>query len=137
MTMLSSTHEHDAVRNVTELEVALGDVEFQLEALGQALKDHDPAATELAATDLHRALTHAVRRFGTAAGRGGVPPALRRRLAMASGLVAAQRDAVARATSLLDRAIDVLLPAPPILAAPMYGAHGGSQRAHTSGLAQA
>lgn len=135
--MQSSSQEHDAVRNTTELEVALGEVEKQLEALGQALKDHDPAATERAATQLHQALTAAVRHFGNA-GQAGVPPALRRRLALATGLVAAQRDAVARATSLLDRAIDVLLPtAPTMAAASVYGAQGATQRPTSSGLAQA
>ena len=39
-----------------------------------------------------------------------MPPALRRRLASASGQVAAQRESLARATAALDRAIDVLLP---------------------------
>jgi hypothetical protein len=133
--MLSSSHEQNAVRNVTDIEIALGEVELQLEALGQALKDRDPNATEHAATELHRALTNAVRRFGETANQGGVPPALRRRLAMATGLVAAQRDAVARATSLLDRAIDVLLPTAPGSSA--YGAHGGAKRPPSSGLAQA
>ncbi len=134
--MQSFSQEHDAVRNVTDLEIALGQVEQQLEALGQALKDHDAACTEQAATELHRALTHAVRHFGKA-GQGGVPPALRRRLALATGLVAAQRDAVARATSLLDRAIDVLLPGAPSTASPVYGAHGGALRATTRGVAKA
>lgn len=135
--MLSHSQEHDAVRNLAELETALGEVERQLDALGQALKNHDPAATELAATELHRALTHAVRHFGNA-GQGGVPPALRRRLAMATGLVAAQRDAVARATALLDRAIDVLLPAASTAATPaVYSAYGSPQRSPTSGLTQA
>lgn len=135
--MQSSSQEHDAVRNVTALEAALGEVEQHLAALGQALKDHDPAATEQAATDLHLALTNAVRHFGNA-GQAGVPPALRRRLALATGLVAAQRDAVARATSLLDRAIDVLLPTAPAMAGVSgYGAHGGTQRPNSSGLAQA
>jgi hypothetical protein len=134
--MQSSPPEHDAVRNVTELETALSEVEKQLDALGQALKDHDPAATELAATELHQALTRAVRHVGHA-GQNGVPPALRRRLAMATGLVAAQRDAVARATSLLDRAIDVLLPTTPQAAPSVYGALGTTQRPASSGLAQA
>lgn len=135
--MLSSSPEHDAVRHVAELEIALGEVELQLAALGQALKDHDPAATERAATALHQALTQAVRHMGHA-GQAGVPPALRRRLALATGLVAAQRDAVARATSLLDRAIDVLLPTTSTAAAPaVYGALGTPHRPQTSGLAQA
>jgi hypothetical protein len=136
--MLSSHPELDAVRDVTELEAALNAVETHLQALGQALQAHDPAATEDAATALHRALTWAVRRFGESAGRGGVPPLLRRRLALATGLVAAQRDAVARATSLLDRAIDVLLPSTaPTGAAGVYGAHGSASRPNSSGYAQA
>jgi hypothetical protein len=39
-----------------------------------------------------------------------VPPALRERLAQASGQVVAQRESLARATAALDRALDVLLP---------------------------
>lgn len=136
--MLSTSKELDAVRDVTELESALGAVESQLQALAQALQSRDATATEDAATELHRALTWAVRRFGESAGRGGVPPQLRRRLALATGLVAAQRDAVARATSLLDRAIDVLLPAAAQSRSPTgYGAHGGAVRAASTGLAQA
>ena len=48
--------------------------------------------------------------FSDAARDGPVPPALRKRLASASGQVAAQRESLARATAALDRAIDVLLP---------------------------
>ena len=71
-------------------------------------------------------------------GVAACPPLLRRRLALASGLVAAQRDAVARATSVLDRAIDLLLPAPgQMSASPVYGAHGGGVRPHGSRIAQA
>jgi hypothetical protein len=135
--MLSSHPELNALRETTDLEASVGAVESHLAALGLALQAHDASATEGAATDLHGALTTAVRRFGEVAGRnGGVPPALRRRLALASGLVAAQRDAVARATSVLDRAMDVLLPAP-AAATHGYGAHGGALRQHSSGLAQA
>jgi hypothetical protein len=134
--MLSTSFEHDAVRNVSDLEVALGAVERDLSTLGLALQAGDPAAAEQAATDLHRALTNAVRRFGEAANRGGVPPTLRRRLALASGLVAAQRDAVSRATSVLDRAIDVLLPGAHATA-PIYGAQGAALRSQSTGWAEA
>lgn len=135
--MLSSPSEHDAVRTVTELESALSAVEAHLQALGLALQARDPGATEAAATELHRSLKRAVTGFGQVSSHGGVPPELRRRLALATGLVAAQRDAVARATSLLDRAIDVLLPGAPTTASPVYGAHGGALRATTSGVAKA
>ena len=65
---------------------------------------------ELHAGELQKALSQAVERFMQAARRGGPPLPLRRRLGLASAQVAAQRDALARATAALDRAIDVLMP---------------------------
>ena len=65
---------------------------------------------DLHAAELHRALASAVTQFSDAAKSGPLPPALRHRLASASGQVAAQRESLARATAALDRAIDVLLP---------------------------
>jgi hypothetical protein len=93
-----------------ELEAALTQVELGLAALGDALRDRDAAGVDRQAGDLQRALAAAVQRFAQAARRGGVPPALRQRLATTSGQVAAQRESLARATAALDRAIDVLLP---------------------------
>lgn len=126
--------QHDA----DQLEASLGHVEAHLGALGDALKLQDAVATEAAASNLHRALGNAMECFSRAARRGAVPPALRRRLAVTGGQVAAQREAVARATSALDRAIDILIPD---MAAsrqvPMYGAHGLSLRPSSGGLAQA
>ena len=55
-----------------------------------------------------------------------MPPLLRSRLARAGGQVAAQREALARATASLDRAIDVLIPRAP--AANLYSAGGGADR---------
>ena len=92
------------------LEACVGAVELRLSALGEALRARDAQAIEVHATELHRALALAVDRFSQAARAGGVPPPLRRRLAQASGHVAAQRESLARATAALDRAIDVLLP---------------------------
>lgn len=134
--MLSTHPEQAALRDITDLETAVAAVESQLGALGSALQAQDAAATEDAATALHRALVAAVDRFGRTAGRGGVPPAMRRRLAQAGGQVAAQRDAVARATSVLDRAMDVLLPSPSPSAG-LYGAHGGTLRGSSHGYAEA
>ena len=54
-----------------------------------------------------------------------MPPALRHRLASASGQVAAQRESLARATAALDRAIDVLLPGDGV---PLYSALGAAER---------
>ncbi|WP_236580647.1 hypothetical protein [Rubrivivax sp. A210] len=93
-----------------ELETPLQLVEERLQALSVALQSQDSLALDRAATELHQALAAAVDRFGRAARSGGVPPVLRQRLAACGGQVAAQREALARATASLDRAIDVLIP---------------------------
>jgi len=93
-----------------ELEAALTQVERGLAALGDALRDRDSGAVDRQASELQCSLAAAVQRFAQAARRGGVPPALRQRLATTSGQVAAQRESLARATAALDRAIEVLLP---------------------------
>jgi hypothetical protein len=113
-----------------ELEAPLARVEDRLGALTDALKADDPAALETAASELHRALSSAVDTFKVAARRGGVPAPMRQRLALASAQVAAQRESLARATAALDRAIDVLMPAPVVAG---YGAGGHALRATTSG----
>jgi hypothetical protein len=87
-----------------ELEARLTAVETGLTALGDAV------SIDLHAAELHRALESAVSHFSDAARSGPLPPALRSRLATASGQVAAQRESLARATAALDRAIEVLLP---------------------------
>jgi hypothetical protein len=104
------------------LDAALAAVEMRLAALGDALRERDIAAIDHHAGELHRTLANAVDRFAQAARGGAVPPALRERLAHAGGRIAAQRESLARATAALDRAIDVLLPAP--TAAVVYGADG-------------
>jgi hypothetical protein len=81
---------------------------------------------------LHTALAAAVDHFARAAKAGGVPPSMRRRLALAGGQVAAQREALARATASLDRAIDVLLPRLPAQPA-LYSAGGNTTRSASQG----
>jgi len=108
----------------TDLDDAIGRVEQALAALGDALKSQDADATGLAADALQQHLQQAVTQVARAAGRGALPPVMRRRLALASGQVAAQREAVARASAGLDRAIDILLPQ---TTAPVYGAAGASR----------
>jgi hypothetical protein len=93
-----------------QLEAVLQRVEQHLDDLQTALAARDMRCIELHAAELHRALAHALERFRHAARRGGTPLEMRRRLALAGAQVAAQRDALARATAALDRAIDVLLP---------------------------
>jgi len=92
------------------LDAALTAVEDRLSALGEALRARDSVGIELQANELHRALSGAVDQFARAARSGPVSPALRQRLARTSGLVAAQRESLSRATAALDRAMDVLMP---------------------------
>jgi len=115
------------------LEDRLGEVESSLALLGSALRARDAAAIDLHAGDLHRALAQAVDAFASAARNGRVPPALRTRLASASGQVAAQRESLARATAALDRAIDVLLPRD----AGLYSSLGSAERSARTGVVQA
>ncbi len=108
-----------------ELEARLTAVETRLVSLGNALRARDPAGIDLHAAELHRALASAVSQFSDAARSGPLPPALRSRLATASGQVAAQRESLARATAALDRAIDVLLPRESLQ---IYSPYGGTDR---------
>lgn len=93
-----------------DLETTLAAVEMQLASLGESLRANDSVAIDRHATELHRALAQAVDHFSKAARNGRVPPPLRERLKLASGLVASQRESLARATAALDRAMDVLMP---------------------------
>jgi hypothetical protein len=95
-----------------ELEASLQRVEQHLADLQAGLSARDMPCIELHAAELQRALMQALEHFSQAARQGGSPLVLRRRLALASAQVAAQRDALARATASLDRAIDVLMPGP-------------------------
>ena len=117
--------EGDAPAYPPELEARLAAVETGLTALGNALRARDAAGIDLHAAELHRALASAVSQFSDAARSGPLPPALRNRLATASGQVAAQRESLARATAALDRAIDVLLPGDGLA---LYSALGSAER---------
>ena len=123
----------DAAQQAAELERPLQAVEEALSALSMALHRQDAAGVDLVAAQLHAALSAAVDHFSRAARSGGVPMQLRQRLATASGQVAAQREALARATASLDRAMDVLMPGAAAPGAGLYGAHGGADRKSHSG----
>ena len=129
--MITSHDERESVLLAPELEPPLLSLEQQLSALGQALGDQDAVAVDRAAAGLHAALSRAVVDFSRAARNGGVPPALRHRLAQAGGQVAAQRDALARATASLDRAIDVLIPG--MATGSLYSEAGTAERAAGQG----
>lgn len=92
------------------LDGSLQQVEQHLLGLGHALRDRNSDGIELSAARLHAALARAIDLFTEAASQGRVPDHLRLRLARASAQVAAHREALARATAALDRAIDVLIP---------------------------
>lgn len=121
-----ASEELAAVQQAARLEQPLAALESQLAALGTALHQQDAAAIDEAASRLHLALAAAVDHFGRAARTGGVPAPLRQRLALAGGQVAAQREALARATASLDRAIDVLMPR--VSSTPLYAASGSNER---------
>lgn len=116
------------------LEETLAAVESRLAALGEALRARDVVAIDSHATELHRALARAVDHFSSAARSGSVPPTLRRRLASASGQVAAQRESLARATAALDRAIEVLMPRD---VPALYSSLGGTDRSVRGGCLEA
>ena len=118
---------HQAPPNTVELETALAAVEQAIAGLGHSLTQQDPNAVEAAAAALQQAMREAMGRFAQVAKRGTMPPPLRRRLAMASGQVAAQREALFRATTALDQALDILMPKPAPSAA-VYGNPGTGSR---------
>ena len=124
---------HRPSQPLTALEQPLQRVEQRLLELGLALRQRDAAAVDRVASELHAALAAAVDHFAHAAKHGGVPPVLRHRLALAGGQVAAQREALARATASLDRAIDVLIPGPLDAQAQLYGAAGNTARTGSRG----
>ena len=119
----------------TELESAVARLEERLGAMGTALRVHQAEAVASEAAELQRALAQAMEPLRVSARAGRLPPPLRQRLALASGRVAAQRDALARASAALDRAIDVLLPAAATRGA--YSAAGISERQSRTGMLQA
>lgn len=125
-----------APRSDPTLEPLIVAIEQQLQALGAALRDGDAQAIDSHSKELQRSLAAAVQRFTRLASQpGGIPPALRQRLITAGGLVAAQRENLARATAALDRAIDVLLPASAARAA--YDAGGQAERQARGGSTHA
>ncbi|MBP6763382.1 MAG: hypothetical protein KA141_00205 [Rubrivivax sp.] len=129
--MIHSHHEMQAVERALDLERPLQVVEDRLNALTLALHHQDAEALDRVAAELHGALAAAVGEFSLAARTGGVPPMLRQRLAVAGGQVAAQREALARATASLDRAIDVLIPR--LANAGLYSAAGNADRGAAPG----
>ena len=113
-----------------QLEQPLLAVEATLNLLGDALARRDAPAIEQHSAELHQHLASAVQSFSEAARTGSVPAALRNRLVRAGGLLAAQRETLARGNASLDRALDVLIPSEPT---GLYGAGGKAERRSVGG----
>jgi hypothetical protein len=134
--MQTSAAEMQALQRATqELEAPMVSLEERLAGLSTALRTRDADRIESEAAALHRALASAVDQFGRATRRGPIPAPLRQRLMLAGAQVAAQREALARATASLDRAIDVLLPTAPVSG--VYSSGGAADRAKRTGETRA
>ena len=109
------------------LEASLSSVEQAIAALGRTLTQRDIAAVEAASTALHDAMRAAMSQFAQVARGGKMPAALRTRFALANGQIAAQREALFRATSLVEQNLEILIPRP-MAETSVYSASGASQR---------
>lgn len=114
-------------RDTSALEASLSAVEQAIAALGQTLTQRDIAAVEAASTALHEAMRAAMTQFALVARNGRMPAALRTRFALANGQIAAQREALFRATSLVEQNLEILIPRP-MAETSVYSASGASQR---------
>jgi hypothetical protein len=111
----------------SELEASLAAVELAIATLGQTLTQRDIAAVETASTALHDTMRAAMTQFAQVARRGKMPVALRTRFALANAQIAAQREALVRATSLVEQHLEILIPRP-LAETSVYSASGAAQR---------
>lgn len=109
------------------LEVSLAAVELAIATLGETFTRQDIAAIEAASSVLHDSMRAAMNSFAQVARRGSMPVALRTRFAMANGQIAAQREALFRATSIVEQGLEILIPRP-LAETSVYSATGASQR---------
>lgn len=116
-----------ATPDAADLESALAGVEQAVAALGESLMRPDADALETAAAELQATMRGAMDRFARAARLGTMPAELRRRFAVAAGQVTAQREALFRASSSVDQALEILIPRQ-AAASSVYSAPGGGQR---------
>ena len=113
--------------DTSALEVSLAAVELAIATLGHTLTQQDIAAVEAASTTLHDAMRAAMAQFAQVARRGTMPVALRTRFALANGQIAAQREALIRATARVEQNLEILIPRP-MAETSVYSATGASQR---------
>ena len=112
----------------------LDTLEAPLAALSSALRQRDSAALEQHVGTLQAALAAALPRL-----RHPLRPAdlhaARSRLMAANALLSAERECIARESASIERGLGVLLPAAQPVA--VYGTHGHSERAASSGCVHA
>ena len=113
--------------DTSALEVSLSAVEQAIAVLGHTLTLRDIAAVEAASTSLHDTMRAAMAQFAQVARGGRMPASLRTRFALANGQIAAQREALIRATSLVEQNLEILIPRP-MAETSVYSASGASQR---------
>jgi hypothetical protein len=113
--------------DTSALEASLSAVEQAIAVLGHTLTLRDIAAVEAASTSLHDTMRAAMTQFAQLARGGRMPAALRTRFALANGQIAAQREALIRATSLVEQNLEILIPRP-MAEKSVYSASGTSQR---------
>jgi len=109
------------------LESSLSSVESAIAVLGDALCHPDIVAIEAASTALHEAMRAAMGQFAQVAKRGTMPAELRQRFALANARILAQREALIRASSLVEQNLEILLPKPAAQTS-VYSATGASGR---------
>jgi hypothetical protein len=113
--------------DVSALETSLATVELAIATLGQTLAGRDIVAVESASTALHDAMRAAMNQFAQVARGGKMPAELRNRFALANAQITAQREALIRASSLVEQNLEILLPKP-MTQTSVYSANGASQR---------
>ena len=123
----SAPADHALPPGTPELEVSLSAVELAIATLGHTLTQRDIAAIDAASSALHDAMRAAMTQFAQVARRGTMPVALRTRFAMANGQIAAQREALFRASSIVEQGLEILIPRP-MAETSVYSATGSNQR---------
>jgi len=112
---------------VSALETSLAAVELAIATLGETLARRDIAAVESASSALHDAMRAAMNQFAQVARGGRMPVALRSRFALANARITAQREALIRASALVEQNLEILIPRP-MAETSVYSASGASQR---------
>ena len=112
---------------VSALETSLATVELAIATLGQTLATRDIVAVETASTALHEAMRAAMNQFAQVARGGRMPVELRSRFALANAQITAQREALIRASALVEQNLEILIPKP-MAQTSTYSATGTSGR---------